>query len=108
VLPLHNGEKGRHKGEGPPYEVGVECGLEIDPHKMSTLIFLSGQDVSDEMVPVEEPTLPEDIQDIKHGGAILFNPFRGRADGTRGRRGRRCQFPLLVRKGEDRGGKLSR
>jgi len=52
--------------------------------------------------------LPENVQDFKHGGAILLNPFQGRADGTRGRRGRRSQFHLLVRKGEDRGGKLSR
>jgi len=74
---------------------------------MSILSFLSRQDVSDEVVPVEEPTLPEDVQDFKHRGAIFLNPFRGKADGTRGRRGRRCQFRLLVRKGEDRGGKLS-
>jgi len=60
------------------------------------------------MVPVKEPALPENVQDFEHGRAVLLNPFRGRADGTRGRRGRRCQFHLLVRKGEDRGGKLSR
>jgi len=72
------------------------------------LIFLSRQDVGDEVVPVEEPLLPENIQDFEHRGAIFLNPFRGRADGTRGRRGRRSQFHLLVRKGEDRGGKLLR
>jgi len=55
------------------------------------------------MVPIEEPMLPEDVQDFKHRGAILLNPFQGRADVTGGRRGRRSQFHLLVRKGEDRG-----
>jgi len=60
------------------------------------------------MVPVEEPALPENIQDFEHGGAVLLNPFQGRADGTGGRGGRRSQFHLLIRKGEDRGGKLSR
>jgi len=108
VLPCCNGAEGRAKGEGPPYEVGVECGLEVDPHKVSTLIFLNRQDVSNKVVPVEEPSLPEDIQDFKHGGAVLLNPFQGRVDGTGGRRGRRCQFHLLIGKGEDRGGKLSR
>ena len=67
---------------------------------------MSGQDICDEVVLVEEPLLPEKVQDFEHRGAVLLNPFRGRADGTRDRRGRRCQFHLLVRKGEDRGGKL--
>jgi len=86
----------------------VECGLKVDPQKVSMLIFLSGQNVSNEVVPVEEPSLPEDIQDFEHRGAIFLNLFQGRVDRTRGRRGRRCQFHLLVGKGEDRGGKLLR
>ena len=85
----------------------MECGLKVDPHKVSTLIFLGGQDVSDEMVPVEEPALPKDVQDFEHRGAVLLNLLQGRADRTGDRRGRRCQFHLLIRKGEDRGGKLS-
>jgi len=74
---------------------------------VSALIFLSRQNVSDEVVPVKEPMLPENVQDFEHGGAIiLLNPFRGRADGTGGRRGRRSHLQFLVRKGEDRGGKV--
>jgi len=37
--------------------------------------ILSRQDVCDKMVPVDEPALPEDVQDFEHGGAILLNPF---------------------------------
>ena len=83
----------------------MECGQEVDPHNVSTLIFLSGQDIHTEVVPIKEPPLPENIQDIEHGGAILLNPFWGRADRTEGRRGRRSHLHLLVRKGEDGGGK---
>src|SRR6267142_895012 len=106
LIPIFQGQrwdlKGGQEGEGPPYKVGVEYGLEVDLHKMSRLIFLSRQDVSDKMVPVEEPVLSKDLQDFEHGGAVLLNPFQGRADRTGGRRGRRCQFHFLVRKGEDR------
>src|SRR6267142_2157841 len=54
------------KGEGPLYKVGVECGQKVDPHDVPALIFLSGQDIRNEVVPVEEPLLPENIQDCEH------------------------------------------
>ena len=66
ALTLSNRAKGRQKGKGPPYEVGVECGQEVDPHNMPALIFLSGQDICDEVVPVEEPPVPENVQDFEH------------------------------------------
>src|SRR6267142_934666 len=108
ALTLSNRAKGGQKGEGPPYEVGVECRQEVDPHNVSTLIFLSRQDIRDEVVPVEEPPLPENVQDFEHRGAIiLLNLFQGRAGRTRGRGGRRGHFHLLVGKGEDWGGNTS-
>jgi len=55
--------------------VGVECRLEVNPHDVPTLIFLSRQDIHDEVVPMEEPSLPKDIQDFENGGAILLNLF---------------------------------
>jgi len=46
------------------------------PHKVSALIFLSRQDVRDEVDPIEEPLLPENVQDFKTGGAVaLLNLF---------------------------------
>jgi len=75
---------------------------------VATLIFLSRQDIRDEVVSVEKPPLPEKVQDFKHRGAvILLNPFQGRADRTGSRRGRRSHLCLLVGKGEDWGGNTS-
>jgi hypothetical protein len=69
---------------------------------------LSGQDVGDEVIPVQEPLMMEDVENIKHRGGVGFlNPRRGRAVGTRVRRGRRGQLQLLFRKREDRGGYLA-
>jgi hypothetical protein len=66
---------------------------------------LSGQDVGDEVVPVEEPLMPEDVEYFKNRGGVGFlNPNRGRAVSSGDRRGRGGQLQLLVRKGEDRGG----
>jgi hypothetical protein len=48
----------------------------------------------------------ENIHNIKDRGGVGFlNPKRVRAIGARVRRGRRSHFHLLIRKGEDRGGR---
>jgi hypothetical protein len=69
------------------------------------LILLSGQDVGDEVIPIEEPLMMENVENVENRGGVGFlNPQRGRVVSSRVRRGRRSQFHLLVRKGEDRGG----
>jgi hypothetical protein len=50
---------------GSLYQVGVERGLKINPNKLSCLAFLSREDICNEMVPVEEPSSMEDIEDIE-------------------------------------------
>jgi hypothetical protein len=68
-------------------------------------IFLRREDVSNKMVPIEQPPPPENIQDVEDRGSIgLLDPQGGRAVGTGDRRGRRCQLQLLVGKREDWGG----
>jgi ribosomal protein L21E len=70
------------------------------------LILLGRQDVGDEMIPIEEPLMMENVKNVKYrGGVGLLISRRGRAVGTRVRRGRGGQLQLLVRKREDRGGK---
>jgi hypothetical protein len=72
------------------------------------LILLSRQDVGDEVIPIEEPPMTENVENVENRGGVNFlNPQRGRVVGSGVRRGRRSQFHLLVRKGEDRGGKLA-
>jgi hypothetical protein len=69
------------------------------------LILLSGQDIDNEVVPIEEPPMSEDVENLEHRGGVGFlNPRRGRAVSSRVRRGRGGQLQLLVRKREDRGG----
>jgi hypothetical protein len=75
--------------------------------KSCVLVLLSGQDVGDEVIPVEKPPTMEDVENIKHRGGVSFlNPRGGRAVSTRVRRGRRGQLQLLARKRGDRGGEL--
>jgi hypothetical protein len=86
----------------------MKLGLEVDPEEFATFILLCREDVYDEVVPVEEPSLPENIQDIENRGDIgLLNPRGGRAVGAGDRRGRGSDLHLLVRKRENRGGKLA-
>jgi hypothetical protein len=88
--------------------MGVELGLEIDPEEFVAVILLSREDVRDEVVPVEEPPTPENIQDVKNRGDVgLLDPRGGRAVGIEDRRGRGCQLQLLVGKGEDGRGELA-
>jgi hypothetical protein len=57
------------------------------------------------MIPIEEPSPSENIQDVEDRGSVgLLDPRGGRAVGTGDRRGRRSQLHLLVGKREDWGG----
>jgi len=49
----------------------VEVGLKVYPEDLVALVFLSRQDVCNEMVAVEEPVVPENVQDLKDRGAIV-------------------------------------
>jgi len=51
--------------------------LNNDFHQNScyTQIAHVEQQSSRELYTVEEPALPEDIQDFEHGGTVLLNPF---------------------------------
>ena len=83
----------------------MELGLEVNPEDCAMLVILSGQDVGDKVVPIEEPPMAENVKYIENRGGVGFlNPRGGRAVSSGVRRGRRSQFCLLVRKGEDRGG----
>jgi hypothetical protein len=88
--------------------MGVELGLEVDPEELVAFILLGGEDVRDEMIPVEEPPTPENVQDFKDRGDVgLLDPRGGRAVGIEDRRGRGGQFQLLVRKRKDGRGELA-
>jgi hypothetical protein len=57
------------------------------------LVLLSGQDVGNEMVPVEEPPTMKNVKNVKYRGDVGFlNLRRGRVVSTRVRRGRRGQL----------------
>jgi hypothetical protein len=87
--------------------MSVELGLKINPKELATVILLGREDVRDEVIPVEEPPTPEDIQDVKNRGDVgLLNPQRGRAVGVEDRR-RGGQLQLLVGKREDGRGELA-
>ena len=89
--------------------MSVKGGLEVNPEQTTVLVLLSGQNVSDKVVPVEEPATPENVQDVEYRGATVFlNPRGGRADRTGGR-GRGCHFGRkLLGRGKGRGMKLLR
>jgi hypothetical protein len=55
----------REQGNGPANKMGMETGLNIYLVNLSTLIFLSNKDINNEMVPIEEPAVPEGVQDLK-------------------------------------------
>jgi hypothetical protein len=88
--------------------MGVELGLEVNPEELAAFILLGGEDVRDEMIPVEEPSTPENVQDFKDRGDVgLLDPRGGRAVGVEDRRGRGGQFQLLIRKRKDGRGELA-
>jgi hypothetical protein len=86
----------------------VELGLKVNPKELAAVVLLGREDVRDEVIPVEEPPTPEDVQDVKNRGDVgLLNPRRGRAVGVEDRRRRGSQLQLLVRKREDGRGELA-
>jgi hypothetical protein len=53
----------------------VKHGLKVNPGYLAAFIFLCREDVSDKVVPIEEPPLPENVQDIEDRGGIgLLDP----------------------------------
>jgi len=82
----------------------VKGGKEIYPEDFAGVVFLCRQNISKEVVPVEEPPTSEHIQNIKDRGAILLhlmNRGRGGRSWGRGRRG--CWFRPLGRWSSRRG-----
>jgi hypothetical protein len=88
--------------------MSVELGLKINPKELATVVLLGREDVRDEVIPIEEPPTPENVQDVKNRGDIgLLDPRRGRAVGVEDRRRRGSQLQLLVGKREDGRGELA-
>jgi hypothetical protein len=85
----------------------VELGLKINPKELATVVLLGREDVHNEVIPIEEPPTPENIQDVKNRGDVgLLDPQGGRAVGIEDRRRRGGQLQLLVGKREDGRGEL--
>ena len=88
--------------------MSVELGLKINPEEFVAVVLLGGEDVRDEVIPIEEPPTPENVQDFKDRGDVgLLDPRGGRAVGVEDRRGRGGQFQLLIRKRKDGRGELA-
>jgi len=66
----------------------VKGGLEVNPENLVALVFLSRQDVCNEVVPIEEPAAPKCVQDLKDGGAVVSNLQGGDGDWLSRMRGR--------------------
>jgi len=49
----------------------VKGGLKVHPGIMALIILLGGEGVSNEMVPVEEPMGPKDIEDIENRKLVV-------------------------------------
>jgi hypothetical protein len=88
--------------------MSVELGLEINPEEFVAVVLLGGEDVRDEVIPIEEPPTPENVQVVRNRGDVgLLDPRGGRAVGIEDRRGRGSQFQLLIGKRKDGGRKLA-
>jgi len=89
----------------------VKGGLKVHPGITALIAFLGGEDVGNEMVPVEEPTGPKDIENVKNGKltVVIDNQLcmhrNGRDDGRRRRtrRSRRRRGSLSCPFGRGRG-----
>ena len=84
--------------KGPANEQHVECGVELNPSEVASVILLSRQDLGNEVVLVEEPLATKTIENLKNQGSITTNDqdtlnFAGRVSnrwaGDSGLRGRR-------------------
>jgi len=74
----------------------VKGGLKVHPGITALIAFLSGEDVGNEMVPVEEPTGPKDIENVKNGELAVVRDnwlcvHRNGRDGGRRQRTRRSR-----------------
>jgi len=49
----------------------VKGGLKVHPGKTTLIAFLSREDVSNEMVPVEEPMGLKDVENIENGKLVV-------------------------------------
>jgi hypothetical protein len=56
----------------------VKGGKEIDPSEMASVVMLSGQDVGNKVIPVEEPPLSENFQHVRCGGPSINIDRSGR------------------------------
>jgi hypothetical protein len=43
----------------------VKRGLKVDPSEPASIVCLGGEDVGNEMLPMEEPVLSEDVQHLE-------------------------------------------
>jgi len=57
----------------------VKGGEEVHPEDLASIIFLHQQNISKEVVPVEEPPMSKHVQNVKDRGAILFCLMRPRS-----------------------------
>jgi len=100
------------------HKVCVKGGLKVHPGIMALIVLLGGEGVSNEMVPVEKPMGPKDIENIKNGELVVVRDnqlcvhWNGRDDGghrgmRRSRRGRGSLFHLFGQ-GRGKGRVLSR
>jgi len=93
------------------HKMCVKGGLKVHPGIMALIAFLSREDVGDEMVLVEEPMGPKDIENVENGklAVVIDNRLcmhqNGRDDGGRRRmrRSRRRRGSLFHLFGWGRG-----
>jgi len=93
------------------YKVCVKGGLKVHPGITSLPTLLGREDIGNEMVPVEEPTGPKDVENIEDRKLVIVRDNRlsmhrnGRVDGGRQgtRRSRRRRGSLFHPFGRGRG-----
>ena len=85
LQPLHGAELGGKERCSALDEVGVVRGSELHPVEVARGAALSGDDLSGEVVPGEEPTGTKDRLQVENRVVLGVGESRGR----RGRRGRR-------------------
>jgi len=71
------------------HKMCVKGGLKVHPGVMALIVLLGREGISNEMVPMEEPMGPKDIEDIKNRKLTVVRDNRlsvhrnGRDDGGR-------------------------
>jgi hypothetical protein len=88
---------------GVLYQVCMERGREIHPGEASIAVLLGGQDICNEMVPVEEPPRLKNVLNIEYGELVIgVNGWSNLLLPQRGRRGRGCRLSPLRGRGRGR------